>query len=334
VPDKKTIFLAIITLVLLAVPIFSNGPFYLNILILVYLNALMAGAWNVLGGYAGQVSLGHAMFFGIGAYASTMFYNWWGISPWVGMLMGGVIAVVVSLFIGWPCFRLKGHYFTIGTIAIAEIIITIFVNWDLVQGARGVYLPILEPSLKNFQFVHKTGYYYIAFFLMVVMIVISYIIERSKLGFYLKAIREQPDAARALGVNIQKYKMIAMLISAFFTALAGTFYAQYVLYIDPYSVLHLMLSVQICLVAVFGGVGTVWGPVLGAFILMPLSELTRSYLGGTGTGLDLIIYGLLIMLVAVYQPWGLMGLFKKLRIFKETPVTEGFGEGVSADESA
>lgn len=312
----KSILLFLFAFILIIFPLMQRGPFYLNILILIFLYALLGGSWNILGGYAGQVSLGHAMFFGIGAYVSTMFYQWWGINPWIGMLVGGLIAVIFSIIIGLPSFRLRGHYFTIGTIAVAEIVITVFTNLQLLNAARGVYLPFLEPSLINFQFVEKIGYYYIILTFMVIMITVTYAIERSRIGFYLRAIREQPEAATALGVNIAKYKMIAMVISAFFTAIAGTFYAQYVLYIDPHSVMNLMVSVQICLVAVFGGVGTIFGPVLGAFILIPLSEFTRIYLGGTGSGFDLVIYGLLIMLIAIYQPSGLLGLFKKLPFLK------------------
>jgi branched-chain amino acid transport system permease protein len=282
-------------------------------MIRIFLYALLAQAWNLLAGYCGQISLGNAVFFGIGAYTSSVLALWWGVSPWLGMLAGMAMAVVVSQGIGFPCFRLRGHYFAIATIAIGEIVQTIMINWDALGGARGLSLPIKPETLVNFQFHRaKWPYYYIALGLFAGVFAATAWIERARAGYYFRAIREDPEAAASLGVPLTRYKLLAIAVSAAFTAAGGSFYAQYVLFIDPESVFPLILSILICLVAVLGGVGTLWGPLLGAVTLIPLSEATRIYFGGTGRAVDLMIYGGLIVLVAVFQPAGLAGLIARL----------------------
>ena len=302
------IIFGVVWAILLLVPQFITQPFYLHLMILIFLYALLAGSWNILGGYAGQVSLGHAVFFGIGAYASTMGVMEFGLSPWIGMIVGGFLAVFISLIMGYPTFRLKGHYFVIATLAMGEIAFVLFTNWDWIGGAVGRHLPFMPSGLVNFQFGPKAPYYYIALFLLTMQLIASYFMQRSYLGYYFQAVREDQEAARSLGINITKYKLAAMGLSAFFMAIGGSFYAQYVMYIDPESVLPMMLSIQVCLLAILGGVGTVLGPVIGAAIMIPLAELSRAWLGGSGSALDLIIYGLLIMIIAVVKPSGLMGL--------------------------
>jgi len=301
-------------LFILIFPLLFTRPFPQHVMILIFLFAVLGQAWNLLGGYAGQVSFGHAVFFGMGAYTSTILLSYWNINPWLGMLAGAVVAVLVSIIIGYPCFRLKGHYFAIATLAAGEIIRILFVNWKWVGGARGLFVPMLDESLLNFEFhTTKVPYYYITLILCVASILVTRWIERSRPGYYLMAIKEDTDAARSVGVDTTRYKLFAMIISAFFTALGGTLYAQYVLYIDPDSVLLLSLSTRICLIAVLGGTGTLWGPLIGAAILIPMSEFTRIYLGGGGRGIHLVVYGALIILVAVFEPGGLMALVKRFR---------------------
>jgi branched-chain amino acid transport system permease protein len=301
----------------LAFPLVFTLPYPRDVMIRIFLFAMLATAWNVLAGYCGQISLGHAVFFGAGAYTSTLLLQqtWLGVwaSPWVGMALGALVAALLSQIIGYPVFRLRGHYFAIATIAVGEIVQTIVINWDAVGGARGLFVPIKRPdSLVNFQ-VHesKQTYYYIALALLVLALGISRAIVRSRTGYYFRAIREDQDAAAALGIPVARYKQRAMAVSAALTALGGTFYAQYVFVIDPESVLPLSLSILVCLVAVLGGVGTLWGPILGAAILVPLGEITRVQFGGTGKALDLVIYGLLIMIVSVVQPGGIMALLQR-----------------------
>jgi branched-chain amino acid transport system permease protein len=299
---------AALGLAVLVYPFVFTMPFPRHLMIMIFLYAMLAQAWNILAGYCGQISLGNAVFFGLGAYTSSFLMMTWKVNPWVGMLAGMGVAVLVSQAIGWPCFRLRGHYFAIATIAIGEIVQTVFINWDAVGGARGIWMLQTTESLANFQFhTRKWPYYYIALGMALGCWAVTRAIECSKLGYYFRAIKDEPDAAQSLGVNLTRYKLIAIAICAAFTAMGGTFYAQYVLFIDPESVFPLMLSVLICLMAIVGGVGTLWGPVLGAALMIPLSEWTRIALGGSGKALDLIIYGVLIVVIAIVQPAGLMG---------------------------
>ena len=226
-----------------------------------------------------------------------------------------LLAVALSQVVGAPVFRLRGHYFAIATIAVGEIVHILAVNWDFIGAARGLYIPIKRPdSLVNFQFHQsKAVYYYIVLGLLVLGLGVTRLIERSRLGYYFRAVREEQDAAASLGVRVARTKRVAFAVSAALTAACGTFYAQYVLFIDPESVFPLSLSILICLIAVLGGVGTLWGPLVGAAVLIPLGEITRIYLGGTGKALDLVIYGALIMVISVVQPAGLVGVVRRLR---------------------
>jgi branched-chain amino acid transport system permease protein len=276
-----------------------------------HLYALMGMGWNVLGGYTGQISLGHAVYFGTGAYTSTCLYLWFGISPWLGMCCGVLFAVTVSQVIGYPCFKLAGHYFAIATICVGEITRHFFLNWDLVGAATGLEIPT-NYSFVNFQFVSKGPYYYIIFFFLVTAVFATTLIERCRLGYYFRAIKMDQDAAQAIGINPAMYKMIAIAISAAMTALAGVFYAQYIMYIDPESVYPGQLSIIMCLIAVLGGTDSKWGPLVGAVILIPASETTRAYFAGSGQGIDLILYGALIMIIAAFQPQGIMGVLNRV----------------------
>jgi branched-chain amino acid transport system permease protein len=312
--------LAALGAALLAFPWVFVQPYPRDVMIRIFLYALLAQAWNLLGGYCGQVSLGNAVFFGIGAYTSSILSLWWGVSPWLGMLVGMLLAVLVSQGIGYPCFRLRGHYFAIATIGIGEIVQTVAINWDAIGGARGVWLPIKPETLAHFQFHRaKWVYYYIALALVAAAFGVTALVQRSRLGYYFRAIREDSAAAESLGIALTRYKLVAIAASAAFTAAGGTFHAQYVLFIDPESALPTSLSILICLVAVLGGVGTLWGPALGAAVLIALSETTRLWLGGTGKAVDLMIYGGLIVLVAVFQPGGLMGMVDRLGRRRQRP---------------
>jgi branched-chain amino acid transport system permease protein len=317
----KRAALVVLLVAALAFPAVFTLPFPRHVMIMVFLYGSLAAAWNIVAGYCGQISLGHAVFFGIGAYASTL----WGremegspavlASPWIGMVLGALAAVVVAQLLGFSVFRLRGHYFAIATIAVGEIVQTLFINWDWAGGARGMFVRIRRPdSLLNFQFHESRAvYYYIALALLLLGLAVTRWIERSRTGYYFRAVREDQDAAASLGIHVAREKRLALAVSAALTALGGTFYAQYLLAIDPESVLPLSLSILICLVAVLGGVGTLWGPVLGAAVLVPLSEGTRVMLGGSGKAIDLLVYGALIVVIAVLQPDGLMGLARRMR---------------------
>jgi branched-chain amino acid transport system permease protein len=286
-------------------------PYTRHLFILIFLYALTAQAWNILAGYCGQVSFGHVAYFGIGAYTSSMLLMNFHLTPWIGMLAGGLAAIALALVVGIPTFRLTGHYFAIATLAIAETVQTIFINWNAAGEAKGLWLPVMKDSWLNFQWKSKLPYYYVALALLCLVYLATYWMERSKLGFYFRAIRDDAVATSSLGVDILKYKLVALSMSAFFSALAGSFYAQYVLFIDPFSVLPMQHSVLVVLLATFGGVGTYWGPIVGTAILIPVSEFVRIRFGGTGGAEDLIVYGVLIVLIAALEPAGIVGIYRK-----------------------
>jgi branched-chain amino acid transport system permease protein len=303
---------ALIAAILL--PFVVTRPDFQNVLILAMMLAQLGVAWNILGGYAGQVSFGHAAFYGIGAYTSTLLLMNAGLSPWLGMLAGGVAAMVFALLIGWPCFRLKGHYFAIATIAVAEILQVLVTNWDYAGGAVGLYLPLQKQGFAAMVFnTSKLPYYYIALGLLVVTLLACLAVEKSYLGHYFRAIKDEPEAARSLGIDLTRYKLVAIAASSFLTACGGTLYAQKELFIDPGSVLTTSLSIKIALIAILGGVGSLFGPVVGAGILITIEEASRRFFGGTGRGTDLIIYGAIIVIVAVFFPKGVMGGIDALR---------------------
>lgn len=298
------------SILLIISPAFLN-PFLLHIFILAMLYAVLGSAWNFVGGYAGQISLGHTAFFGIGAYTSTLLYFNFGISPWWGMFMGAFLSVIVSALVGYPSFRLRGPFFALSTIAFAEVIHIVAIHWrQVTEGSVGVGIPF-NPALKNFVFTSKSTYAYLALLLIFVVSVVSFFVRKSKCGFYLSALREDEDGARALGIDTPKYKLIAMTISAFFCSIAGTFYSQYILFIDPDAVFSLELSIKMVLVTIIGGIGTVLGPVIGSFLMVPLGEFLRAEMGGISRGAHLIIYGVILILVVHYMPHGIMAGVRK-----------------------
>ena len=299
--------------VVLALPFVVTDPSRLNLLILVLMAAQIGVAWNLIGGYAGQISLGHAAFYGIGAYTSTLLLLKFGLNPWLGMLAAGATAAVLSLAFGWSCFRLKGHYFAMATIAVAELVQIVFTNWDYAGGAVGLTLPMNHDGWAWLVFAEKRPYYWLALSLLLLTLAATVLVERSHVGYYLRALKDEPDAARSIGIDITRYKQIALALSAFFTALGGSLYAQKELYIDPASVFSTALSIKMSLVAILGGIGTLLGPVLGAVVLTTIEELTRALFGGSGRGTDVVIYAALIIAIAVFYPSGLIGAYRSWR---------------------
>jgi len=293
-----------------ALPLVLRSPTYLHILILLYLYAYLTTSWNLVGGFAGVLPLGHAAFVGIGAYTSTVLSLQYGISPWAGMLVGALLSAVVGVIIGLPTFKMRGAYFALATIAFAEGIRVMVENIDYLgplqlNGPRGLQIPPLKIGFLNFMFTGKEPYYYIILVMLTGVLVLTWFVSRSKLGYYLMAGGEEPEAAQALGVNVARAKLIAMAMSSFLTAFAGTFWAQFTLYIHPKSVMSLDISFEIAFIALIGGRGSIAGPVLGALLLRPVSDFSRIYFGSTLPGLHLIIFGVVLILVMLYQPRGL-----------------------------
>lgn len=321
-PGRRILY-GSLALALIAFPHVFSSPFPQHVMIILFMYALMAQSWNVLAGFCGQISLGHAAFFGIGAYSAAYLFFAYQISPWIGMLVGVLLAMLMAVVIGIPTFRLRGHYFAIATLLIGEGVQIFFQRWELVGAASGIFLPIVrEHPLLSFQFhTSKLPYYYIILAFLAIACFVVWRLERSRLGFYFRAIRDEPEAASSLGVNVTLYKSFAFMISAGLMSMAGAFYCQYVLVIDPETVFPLSLSILVVLMAVMGGAGTLWGPVIGAAVLVPLSEVTRIYYGGTGGSLDLMIYGALIVLICIFKPQGLVGAVKLRRT--STPPEQG-----------
>ena len=294
--------------VLIVLPHLLPNVFYIHILIMMFLFAALGGAWNLLGGYGGQLSLGNAAFFGVGAYASTLLVNFYNLSPWIGMLLGAILAMLLSVLVGALCFRLRGAYFAIATIGLAEVLRLAAHHFrDLTYGAQGITVPFKGNAPLYFQFASKIPYYYIALLFMLAVILLTRQIERSRLGNYLVAIGQNQEAAEALGINSAWTKQQANLLMSLITAFGGTFYAQYIYFIDPPSAFGLGLSIQIALVAIVGGVGTVMGAVLGAVIMESLIQFTQIAFAGTSYGLELIVYGSLLVVMILLRPTGLIG---------------------------
>jgi branched-chain amino acid transport system permease protein len=311
--SRTLLLLAAAGVVLVALPLVIKSAFAVDIFIRILLFAFIGVAWNLIGGYAKQLSLGHAAFFGLGAYTSTILQIDFGISPWLGMIAGGVVAAIASLPIGWLCFRLRGPYFAIATIAAAQVLMLIFLKFrDFAWGAEGTTIPNLGNSPLMMQFEAKAAYYYVALGLLALGLAITYRIEKSWMGYYLVAIGEDEDAAEAVGVNAPRVKRDIYMISAFLTALAGTFYTQYIYFIDPNTAFNFSVSIEAALVSIVGGVGTLWGPVIGTVLLETTSALLQSWLGSSTGGVQLTVYSLILMAVILWRPTGIMGFISEI----------------------
>jgi len=282
------------------------SSYAITVFIFIFFYAYLGQAWNIVGGYAGQLSAGHAAFLGIGAYASALLSAEWGLSPWIGMFVGGGLSALLGTVIGYLGFRfgLRGFYFVLLTVAFAEICRIVALNTDAVGGALGYYITF-TGNPRHFQFQRNWAYYYVALGLMLAATGIVAWIERRRFGAYLAAIRQDERACEALGVNTFRYKMLAMVVSSFLTGVGGTFYAFYLFSLQPNAVFGIPLSVEIIIRTIVGGAGTLLGPILGSFILSPLAELSRTYFAAGGwTGAHLIVYGALLVGVVLFLPQG------------------------------
>ena len=303
---------ALAFLVLLALPWLAPNQFFLHLCVTVLMWTLLGVSWNLLGGFAGQVSFGHAAFFGVGAYVTMILYLKLGLAPWYGIVLGGVGGALVSLPIGLICFRLRGPYFSLSTLAVAEIIRLVALNWEqLTNGPVGLLittLPRVSLGPRPVDWESKTPFFYIVVVLAAVAMLATYRLSRSRLGAYLLAIREDEDAAEAIGIDTVRAKVVTLALSSFFTGLAGGFYGLYFRYVDPDAVFPIALSVEMVFIAVVGGLATVIGPVIGAIFLVTTAELFRERFQ---VG-HLIFYGLFMMLAIRYLPEGIWGGARRL----------------------
>lgn len=296
---------AVLGLALVASPFFVENALYQHIAALAALAALAASSWNVLGGYAGQVSFGHSMYYGVGAYAALLAFTQFGLPPVAGIPAGIVAGLVLSVVLGVPTFRLSGHYFSMATFAIAELLLLLFVNWTFAGGAIGLMGPASPRSLADLLFRSPLPYYGIFLAALALLLWLTWLMQRSRIGFYLRALRSGERAAASLGVPIRLYKLYALFLSGTFAALAGSLYAIMVGFVDPDSAFGVTISVDMVVMAALGGAGTLFGPAVGAAILVPLQEATNAYLGGSGSGASFVVYGIIIMLIARFAPGGL-----------------------------
>ena len=312
----------LLAIVLVAVPLVIQGPFYQRMAVLVILSAISASAWNLVGGYALQISVGHAVFFGVGSYSALFVYHHWQWPPLVGVPLGVVISLAIAVVIGTPTFRLKGHYFAMATIAVAELVRILVNNWDFVGAAVGMMGPATPRHVWDLTFRSSVPYYYLFLAVLAALLVATHQISRSRMGYYLRAIGADERAARSLGVPVTRYKLYAFMLSAAFTSLAGSLYSLMVGFIDPTSGFGILISVEMVITAALGGAGTLLGPLLGAVILVPLQQMTNSLFGGGGTGLTYIIYGGIILVLARFEPGGLLQIWTRFRAHRDRRLAE------------
>jgi len=299
--------------VALAYPLLFSTAFEQRLGALVLLYAIAASAWNIVGGYAGQISVGHVVFFGCGAYGSLAAYTHWGWPPIAGLPLGVAAAVLIAGVIGVPTLRLSGHYFSMATIAVAELVRLLVTNTDALGGAQGLSGPVMPRSVMDLSFLSALPYYYLFLAVLVATLAITWRMERNRMGYYLRAIKGSERAARSLGAAAPTYKLLAFLLSAALTAVAGGLYATLFGFIDPESGFGILVSVKLLIMAALGGAGTLMGPLIGAAILVPLEEISNNLLGGKGGGPTFVLYGAVIMLLARFLPGGLLGLLAKRR---------------------
>jgi branched-chain amino acid transport system permease protein len=318
-PRSERIGVLLFLLFLILFPVVVKVSFARAVMIQFLLFSLYGMGWNTIGGYGGQVALGKAQYVGISAYTVAMMMILWDVPFWVSMPIGVALAVLWSLMIGYPLFRLKGHYFAIATIAVSLVLQDLFRNWEFVGGVRGISLPFKDtPNFLYMQFTSDVYYYYFILCFFGLGLVYMNWFRKSRLGYQLRAIKANEDVAASLGINVRWAKVYAYAVASAFVAVGGAFHTVYHMYIDTASVMHLELSILIALMAMLGGAASLWGPMIGAAILVPLDRYLGSWIGGVKSllGLDLIIYSLVIMMIAAVEPKGIWGLVERARTKK------------------
>jgi branched-chain amino acid transport system permease protein len=309
---RRFLWPALLAVIIIAYPLVFSTPFQQRLGALVLLYAIAASAWNIVGGYAGQVSVGHVVFFGCGAYAAMGAYTHFALSPLVGIPAGIVLAVGIAAIIGVPTLRLSGHYFSMATIAVAELVRLVVTNTNYLGAAVGLSGPTVPRNVFDLSFISALPYYYLFLAVLALTLLITWWMTTSRMGFYLRAIRDSERAARSLGAPASRTKLYAFMLSAGLTSVAGALYAMMFGFVDPDSGFGILISVKMLIMAALGGAGLLFGPLVGAAILVPLEEISNSLLGGKGAGLTFVVYGAIILLIARFQPGGILTLIKRL----------------------
>jgi len=308
---------ALLVLVLVYPLVVGTSPVYQRLGALVLLAAIGASAWNIVGGYAGQVSVGHAVFFGIGAYASVTAFVHLDLPPILGAPVGMLLSVAVAALIGVPTLRLSGHYFSMATIAVGELVRVLSSTSDWLGGAQGLGGPPMPRTVLDLSFLSALPYYYIFLAVLAGLLGLTWWIERGRMGYYLRAIKDSERAARSLGVSAGRYKLYAYMLSAAFTSLAGSLYLCMFGFVDPESGFGILISVKMLVMAALGGAGQLFGPLIGALILVPIEEISNSLLGGQGAGITFVVYGAIIVIIARFLPSGLLSLFERRAVLPD-----------------
>jgi branched-chain amino acid transport system permease protein len=293
-------------------PLVFTTPFQQRLGALILLYAIAASAWNIIGGYAGQVSVGHVVFFGCGAYASMAAYSHFALPPLVGIPAGIISSVAIAAVIGVPTLRLSGHYFSMATIAVAELARLIVTNTDYLGAAVGLSGPTVPRTVFDLSFISALPYYYLFLSVLLITLGITWWMTNSRMGFYLRAIKDSERAARSLGAPASRVKLYAYMLSAGLTSVAGALYSMMFGFVDPESGLGILISVKMLIMAALGGAGLLFGPLVGAAILVPLEEISNNVLGGRGAGLTFVVYGAIIVVIARFQPGGILALINRL----------------------
>ncbi|RTL61334.1 MAG: branched-chain amino acid ABC transporter permease [Hyphomicrobiales bacterium] len=314
--STQWIMIAVLVAVAIAIPfLFDPRGYGIRILCLALLFAAMAQSWNIVAGLANQISLGHAAFFGIGAYTSTLLLIHFGLTPWLGMIAAAVLGGLAAFLISLPTMRLRGHYFALATLAFGEVMRVIGNSWGgLTGGPVGISVPFSQPSLMALQFKDMRAYYALMLGAVVVVTAIFVVIKRSRLGYRLRAIKENEDAAEVIGVDTTRTKILASVISGMLTASLGTLYAQFQFFFDPDTVFGIAsVSIRMAMIAIVGGIGTAAGPILGAFFVIPLEELANQVFSAKAAGLSQLVFGVLLILVILIEPKGFMAIGPRLK---------------------
>jgi branched-chain amino acid transport system permease protein len=316
---KRWVWRAVALLIVAIYPLVFTTPFQQRLGALVLLYAIAASAWNIVGGYAGQISVGHVVFFGCGAYGALAVYHHFGLPPLAGVPVGVAVSVLIAAVIGVPTLRLSGHYFSMATIAVAELVRLVATNMEFLGAAVGLSGPTVPRTVLDLSFTSALPYYYLFLAVLAVTLGLTWKMERSRMGYYLRAIKDSERAARSLGAAAGRYKLYAFMLSAGLTSIAGALYAMMFGFVDPESGLGILISVKMLIMAALGGAGLLFGPLVGAAILVPLEEISNNLLGGKGAGLTFVAYGAIIVLIARFQPGGLLDLvMRKLRAHKKS----------------
>lgn len=314
---KKNWIIFIFIAICLLIPIAVKTDYVIRIMIEVFFFGALGTAWNIIGGFGRQTSWASSSFFAVGAYTGMlMFLRLGGVLPWFSVFVGMAISVVMAIIIGLPCFRMRGVYFAIATIASASIVRQLLLYFkEFTGGSLGLAFRVRTGNnLLTLSFESERAYYYVAFIWMLITVFVTVLVNRFKLGYYLKAIREEEDAAESLGIRASRVKLTAFIISAMLLSATGTLYAFKVGYIDPTLVASHDMSIRIGITAILGGMGTIWGPVMGAFLAVPMLEISNYYLSNLGKGgAGYALYGLLIVLVVLFRPNGIISFFTNWR---------------------